>query len=106
MTALPSGAYVLFGPEGVAEVDASARLTSDSRIYCHLYQDAAPALSVIDAPVRLSISVPDPDCVTAKDVALARELAGAVTRYVAELDRLAAVTPDSTGSDARAERAE
>ena len=49
--------------------------------------------------------MPDPDCVTAQDVAMARELAEAVTRYVAELDRLAAVTQDTTGSEAHAERA-
>jgi hypothetical protein len=105
MTALSSAAYVRFGPDGMAEVDASARLGSGSRIYCHLYDDAAPALSVIDAHVRMSISVPDPDCVTAQDVALARELAEAVARYVAELDRLAAVTQDTAGSEAYPERA-
>ena len=44
MTALSSDVYVRFGPDGVAEVDASARLTSLSGIYCHLYGDAAPVL--------------------------------------------------------------
>ena len=100
MTALSSDAYVRFGPEGVAEVDASARLTSLSRIYCHVYGDAAPVLQVTDAHVRLSVSVPDPARVTAQDVALARELAGAVARYVAELERLAADSRDMPGPDA------
>jgi hypothetical protein len=93
MTALPSVAHVRFGPEGVAEVESTARLTSTSRIYCHLYGDTAPALSVTDAHVRMSISVPDPDRVTAQDVALARELAAAVTRYIAELERLPTPRP-------------
>ena len=100
MTALSSDVYVRFGPDGVAEVDASARLTSLSRIYCHLYGDAAPVLQVTDAHVRLSVSVPDPARVTAQDVALARELAEAVARYVAELERLAADSQDTPGPDA------
>lgn len=65
MTTLPSNAYVRFDPDGVARVEISARLTSLSRIYCHLYGDTAPVVSVIDAHVHLSVSVPDPSCVTA-----------------------------------------
>ena len=100
MTALSSDVYVRFGAEGVAEVTASVRLTSLSRIYCHLYGDAAPVLQVTDAHVRLSVSVPDPARVTAQDVALARELAEAVARYVAELERLATDSQDTPGPDA------
>ena len=70
-----------------------------------LYDDSAPVLQVTDAHVRLSVSVPDPDHVTAQDVALARELAEAVARYVAELERLAADTQDTPGPDACPERA-
>lgn len=103
MTALSSDVYVRFGPDGAAEVDASARLTSSSGIYCHLYGDAAPVLQVTDAHVRLSISVPDPARVTAQDVALARELAAAVARYVTELEHLAADSQDTTGPDGRPE---
>jgi hypothetical protein len=100
MTALSSDVYVRFGPEGVAEVDASARLTSLSGIYCHVYGDAAPVLQVTYAHVRMAVSVPDPARVTAQDVALARELVGAVARYVAELERLAADCQDTPGPDA------
>ena len=105
MTTLSSDAYVRFGPDGVAGVDVSARLTSFSRIYCHLYGDAAPVVSVTDAHVRMSVSVPDPARVTAQDVALARELAEAVARYVAELERLATDSRDTPGPDACPERA-
>ena len=100
MTALSSDVYVRFGPEGVAEVTASARLTSLSGIYCHVYGDAAPVLQVTDAHVRMSISVPDPARVTAQDVALARELAQAAARYVAELERLVTDRQDTPGPDA------
>ena len=58
-----------------------------------------------DAHVRMTVSVPDPAHVTAQDVALARELAEAVARYVAELERLAASSQDKPGPDACPERA-
>lgn len=97
MTTLPSDVYVRFGPQGVAEVTASVRLTGRSGIYCHLYDDSAPVVQVTDAHVRLSVSVPDPHHVTAEDVARARELAGVVARYVAELERLADDTQGAPG---------
>ena len=58
MTALSSDASVRFTPDGVAGVDASVRLGDFSRIYCHLYDDAAPALSIIDAHVRGRLASP------------------------------------------------
>jgi hypothetical protein len=89
MTALGSDACVRLGPGGVAGVEVSVRLTGQSRIYCHLYEDAAPILSITDEHVRMSVSVPDPDQVTPDDVTWGRLLADAVARYVAELEKLA-----------------
>src|SRR5207245_2574437 len=83
-------ACVRLGPGGVAQVDVSVRLTGQSRIYCHLYEDAAPILSITDEHVRISVSVPDPDQVTGDDLAWGRLLADAVARYVTELEKLAA----------------
>ena len=89
MTALTSTASVQFDPGGPAEVSATVRLNGGSRIYCHVYADAAPVMSVVDEHVRLSVSVPDPDRVTADDVTWGRLLADAVSKYVAELEKLA-----------------
>jgi hypothetical protein len=105
MTTLPSDAYVRFGPEGMAEVNASVRLTGRSGIYCHLYDDSAPVVQMTDAHVRMSVSVPNPARVTAEDVARARELAGAVARYLAELERLADRPQSAAGPDPCPERA-
>lgn len=87
MTALRSGAGVEFEHGGAVEVSATARLNGGSRIYCHVYADSAPVLSVVDEHVRLSVSVPDPDQVTLDDVTWGRLLAEAVAKYVAELER-------------------
>jgi len=95
MTVLRTNAYVHFGIEGVAEVHSTVRLTGFSHILCCDYPDSAPILGVRDAHVDLSVTVPDPARVTAEDVARGRELAAAVARYVAELERRAAVTLDS-----------
>ena len=78
-----------FDRGGPAEVSATVRLNGGSRIYCHRYEDSAPILSITDAHVRMSVSVPDPDHVTAEDVSFGRLLAEAVARYVAELEKLA-----------------
>jgi len=99
MTELPTTAYVRFGTEGVAEVDSTVRLARFSRIQCSVYPDSAPILSVDDAHVSMSITVPDADRVTTDDVARGRELAAKVARYVAELERRAAATSD-TATDA------
>ena len=68
MTALTSTASVQFDQGGPAEVSVTVRLNGGSRIYCHTYADSAPILSVVDEHVRMSVSVPDPDQVTADDV--------------------------------------
>ena len=97
MTVLTSNASVQFDPGGPAEVASTARLNGGSRIYCHLYADSAPILSVVDEHVRLSVSVPDPDQVTPDDVTWGRLLAEAVGKYVAELEhRVPAAREDSS----------
>jgi hypothetical protein len=90
MTVLTSTASVQFDQGGPAEVSATVRLNGGSRIYCHRYEDSAPILSITDEHVRMSVSVPDPDHVTAQDVSFGRLLAETVARYVAELEKLAA----------------
>jgi hypothetical protein len=106
MTTLPSGAYVQFGPDHVPEIDASVRLNPASRMYCHTYPDSAPVVSITDTPVKVSISVPDPDQVTGQDVDCARQLAALVARYVTELEHLAAANQDAgPGQDDTAGRA-
>jgi hypothetical protein len=87
MTVLRSGASVEFEHGGAVEVSATARLNGGSRIYCHLYADSAPILSVVDEQVRMSVSVPDPDQVTPDDLTWGRLLAEAVGKYVTELER-------------------
>ena len=44
MTALSSDALVRFSPDGPPRVDASVRLTGNSSINCHVYDDSAPIL--------------------------------------------------------------
>ena len=95
MTTLANSAYVQFGPDQVPEVSASVRLSSASRMYCHTYPDSAPVVSIVDTPVKIAISVPDPDQVTDQDVEFARQLAELVARYVAELEQLAAASRDA-----------
>jgi hypothetical protein len=104
MSALPSTAYVRFGPDQVPEVDTSVRLTDLSRMYCHTYPDSAPVVSITDAHVKVAISVPDPDQVTGQDVEHARQLAGLLAQYVAELEQLAA-TEQAPGPEDTAGRA-
>jgi hypothetical protein len=100
MTVLRSGASVGFEHGGAVEVSATARLNGASRIYCHLYADSAPILSVVDEHVRMSVSVPDPDQVTQDDLTWGRLLAEAVGKYVAELERRVSLARE--GSSGRA----
>jgi hypothetical protein len=90
MSAVRSAAEVRFGSGAVAEVSSFVRLNGDTRVMCCTYPDSAPILSVEDAHVRVSVTVPDPGQVTEKDVQWGRLLAEAVARYVAELERCAA----------------
>jgi hypothetical protein len=99
MSTLPTTAYIQFDPDHVPEVNATVRLTALSHMYCHTYPDSAPVVSVTDAHVKVAISVPDPDEVTGQDVERARQLAGLVARYVAELEQLAATHQAGPGPE-------
>jgi len=88
---LASNAYVRFSFDGPAEVDASLRISGGSFIHCHTYPDEPPILSVRDAHVTVTFSVPDRDKVTPGDLDTARRLADVVAAYIAELEtRMAA----------------
>jgi hypothetical protein len=100
MTVLRSGASVGFEPGGAVEVSTTARLNGGSRIYCHLYAESAPILSVVDEHVRISVSVPDPDQVTPDDVTWGRLLAEAVSKYVTELERRVSPVPEDSSGQA------
>jgi alkylation response protein AidB-like acyl-CoA dehydrogenase len=82
-----TSASVRFGPDGVTGVESLIRLTGSTYIRCCVYDDGAPILTVKDAHVDISITVPGSDEVTADDVRSGRLLAGAVGQYVAELER-------------------
>jgi len=91
---LSSDACVRFRSDGSAGVDASLRVSGGSFIYCHTYPDSAPILSVKDADVSVTLTVPDRDTITAADLGTARQLADAVAAYIAELEhRMAAQVP-------------
>ena len=108
MTYVRTSASVWFGTDGAPEVDARLHPTDRTRMNCYLYPGSAPILAIDDAHVKVTLTVPESDKVTGQDVTVARELAEAVARYVAELERLASVSgqPGSgTGSDDTAGRA-
>ena len=84
-----TSASVRFGANGVTGVEAFVRLTGRTLIHCCIYDDIAPILTVKDAQVDISVTVPGRDEVTADDVTVGRLLAGAVGQYVAELERRA-----------------
>jgi len=62
----------------VTEVESFVRLTGRTFIHCCIYDDIPPILTVKDAHVDISITVPGRDEVTADDVTFGRLLAGAV----------------------------
>ena len=82
-----TSASVRFGPDGVTGVQSFVRLTGRTFIHCCIYDDIAPILTVRDAHVDISITVPGGDEVTGDDVRFGRLLAEAVGQYVAELER-------------------
>ena len=96
MSTIATSAQVQFGAGGAARVESRLHLTGRSYIDCYTYDDIAPILALDDAHVQVSITVPDTRLVTDEDVAVARKLAGAVARYVAELEQLAAANREST----------
>ena len=72
--------------DGVMGVHAALRLTARSFLSCHIYEDTAPIVGLVDEHVSIALTVPDPDQVTPADVEVARSLAAVVARYIAELE--------------------
>jgi hypothetical protein len=99
---LPSIAELTFRPDGVAAVTAALRLSARSYLYCHAYDDSAPIVSLTDAHVSVSLTVPDPDQVTPTDVEVARSLAAVVARYVTELETRIAAQDHAPAGDVAA----
>jgi hypothetical protein len=103
MTATSS---VRFGADGAATVQSYVRLTDSTYIHCCTYDDAAPILTIRDGAADITITNPGQGEVTEQDVTFGRQLAEAVARYAAELEKLAARTrapaadPDSAGQAA------
>ena len=86
-------ASVRFGASGEATVQSYVRLTASTHIQCCTYADAAPILAIRDGAVDITITNPGRGEVTDQDVAFGRQLAEAVNRYAAELEKLAAKKP-------------
>jgi hypothetical protein len=84
---------VRFGADGAAKVQSYVRLTGSTWIRCCTYEDAAPILTINDGPAEITITNPGRGEVTEEDVRFGRLLAEAVTRYAAELERLASARP-------------
>jgi hypothetical protein len=99
MTTVKTSASVRFNSSGVVEVAPTIRLSGNTRIHCHVYDDCAPILAIEDGNVRLSLTVPDTARVTGQDVNRAMALADAVARYIAELGGRVA-DEDSAAQDA------
>ena len=97
---------VRFDPDGHATVQSYVRLTASTHIQCCAYGDAAPILSIRDGAAEITITNPGQGEVTEDDVTFGRQLAEAVARYAAELDKIAARTrpaaadPDPAGQAA------
>ena len=83
-------ASVRFDADGAAKVQSYVRLTASTYIHCCIYDDAAPILTIQDGAADITITNPGRGEVTEDDVRFGRLLAEAVTRYAAELDRIAA----------------
>ena len=97
---------VRFGPDGQVTVQSYVRLTASTHIQCSTYDDAAPILTIHDGAADITITNPGQGEVTEDDVRFGRQLADAVTRYAAELEkfaaqsRLATADPDPAGQAA------
>ena len=93
-------AEVRFGEDGTTTVKSYIRLTTSTHIHCSTYADAAPILSIQDGAADITITNPGQGEVTEEDVAFGRQLAAAVTRYAAELAKIAARNrPAAPGPD-------
>jgi len=97
---------VRFVADGPAKVQSYVRLTGSTWIRCCTYDGEAPILTIQDGPAEIVITSPGRGEVTEDDVRFGRLLAEAVTRYAAELERLAAkdqapaADPDCAGQAA------
>ena len=99
-------AEVRFGADGAAKVQSYVRLIGSTWIRCCTYPNEAPILTIQDGAADITITNPGRGEVTDDDVKFGRLLAEAVTRYAAELERLAAKEPTTAaGADESAERA-
>ena len=96
---------VRFSADGTAKVQSYVRLTDTSYIRCCTYDDHAPILTIHDGPAEITITSPGQGEVTEEDVRFGRLLAEAVTRYAAELERLAAKSRAETADDESAGQA-
>ena len=85
-----TSATVRFSENGAATVQSYVRLTASTYIHCCTYADEAPILAIQDGAADITITNPGRGEVTEQDVTFGRLLAEAVTRYAAELERLAA----------------
>ena len=92
-------ASVRFSENGTATVQSYVRLTASTHIQCCTYEDEAPILSIQDGAADITITNPGRGEVTEEDVRLARELAEAVNRYAAELEKHAATNHAATAAD-------
>ena len=93
-----TSASVRFCADGVAGVEAFVRLTGSTFIHCYTYDDIAPILTVKDAHVDISVTVPARDQVTGDDLAMARLLAQAAGEYLAELEKFVADNRAAAGA--------
>jgi hypothetical protein len=89
---------VRFGDDGPATVQSYIRLTASTHIHCCAYDDAAPILAIHDGAADITITNPGKGEVTEDDVRFGRELAEAVTRYAAELEKLVATNRAATAA--------
>ena len=98
-------ASVRFSENGTATVQSYVRLTASTCIRCCTYDDHPPILTIHDGPAEITITNPGQGEVTEDDVRFGRLLAEAVTRYAAELERLAAKDPATAADPGESGRA-
>jgi hypothetical protein len=96
---MSASAEVGFSADGQATVHSYVRLTASTHIQCCTYNDAAPILAIHDGAAEITITRPGQGEVTEDDVRFGRELADAVARYAAELDKIAARTRPAAAAD-------
>jgi hypothetical protein len=81
---------IRFGENGATTVQSYVRLTASTYVHCCTYDDQAPILTIQDGAADITITNPGRGEVTEQDVTFGRQLGQAVTRYAAELEKLAA----------------